>query len=357
MVRFSRRRRFGRRRPRRRAARPRTLLRKSRRLRKVAIRKIQRKKNRKNKKVKKNIWGYMDATHMDAAYNTTSVQNLGSSGTTHGLGRWDDVKNIFFQVRQLDDLIFAQQTGLTANAQLKANRHNLKIQCQGKATYTLASNNTVGGIYAQIYICRPRQAITSAGIGRNNDTTPGPIVANNYNSRSLWDYNDALNMTLSGAGPYVTDNVNQAKPTVASTDNWTTPFMVPEFTRNYKVLKVHKVFLPPNGNFMFTMKLPITTLTRELYEASQTAVGNVVYHPKFARCVFIRFHGSPCDDSTTETLVNFGAASINCIIDKKYEFSYGSSPQFFTVRGTDVLGTVTQATAPGNADQVIGENT
>ena len=119
--------------------------------------------------------------------------------------------------------------------------------------------------------------------------------------------------------------------------------MVPEFTHAFKVVKVHKVFLPPGGSFMFSIKLPLTRVNRQDYEvnsnASQTT-GAHEYIRKFAVVPYIRFHGEPGADKTTDTLVNYVQASLNTVIDKKYEFSYRSQPSYFTVRGTDGTGTV-----------------
>lgn len=358
MVRFGmrRRRRFGRRRVRRRAA-PRRLLRKARLIRKAGLRKIQRKKERKNRKIKKNIWGYMDSTHADAAHNQTVYADLTGAANYSGLGNIQDMIEVFQQVHQIDDFIYAAQTGVSP--QMKANRANLKISVSAKATYYISHNSNAGGIYCQIYICRPRRSIPIDGIGKSNDLTPGSCCANNLNSRSQPDYNDASAITVNAAGTGGVTNILQnstttTKPTVSATDHWVTPFMVPEFTTHWKVVKVHKVFLPPNGNFMFKMKLPLTTLRRQEFGLSAlNNNGDKQILGRFGLQAFIRFHGEPSSDNTTDTLVNFCEASINCVIDKKYEFSYGVQPQYFTVRGTDHTGTVAATTknAEGTAAQ------
>lgn len=351
MVRFGRRRRRFGRGARRRPVRPRTLLRKSRRLRKVAFGKIQRKKQRKNKKVKKNVWGYMDATHLDAAYNQTGIFDLGSIAAKCGLGRIEDMDEIFQQVHQIDDLIYAGQT--VAGGQLKANRHNLKIQVQGRATYTIANNVQGAGVYAQIYICKPKLDITGFGVGTAGGANPGDIYKSNLNSRSLVDYNDAGQLGIAAGN--ITNATTIAKPTVAAGDHWTTPFMVPEFTRTYKVVKVHKVFLPPGGNFLFTIKTRLTSLSRNVYERNNTNAGGILLSRKFATMAFIRFHGQPVDDTLTNTLVNYGPSSLNVVIDKKYEFSYGHQPAYFNVRGVDSLGNVTLADGVGFAGIQVKE--
>lgn len=351
-----RRRRLGRRRFRRRAN-PRRMLRKAKLIRKGAFRKIQRKKERKNRKIKKNIWGYMDASHSDAAFNQTKLWDIGSAIGTNGLGSYSDLGEVFQQVRQIDDVIFAGQTG--TSPQLKANRNNLRITVSARATYYITHNSNAGGIYCQFYICKPRYNIPLVGIGKANSTTPGSVIENNLNSRSLPDYNDAASLTVNAVGTGGVTNILQSaytttKPAVAAGDNWTTPFMVPEFTKNWKVIKVHKVFLPPNGNFMFTIKLPLTKIARqELQMSAAATTGEVAWLRKFGIQVFARFHGEPSSDNTTDTLVNFCSASLNAMIDKKYEFSYGSQPSYFTVRGTDNTGTVAATTknAEGTASE------
>jgi len=358
MVRFGIRRRRFRRGTRRRRVRPRVLLRKSRRLRKVAFRKIQKKKIRKNRKIKKNVWGYMDSVHIDAAVNATKTADLASAVTKAGLGRYDDIDEVFQNVHQLDDWIYAQQGGVSG--QFKANRHNLKVQVQGKATYTIASNNLAGGIYAQIYICKPKLDIASVGIGAGNGVNPPDIINNNLNSRSAPDYNDASALTVNAVGTGGVTNIVQnatttTKPAVATTDHWTTPFMVPEFTRSWKVIKVHKVFLPPGGNFMFTIKTGLRTVTRNLSEKTAGSLAAVTWSHKFGVVPFIRFHGQPVDDQTTNTKVNFSSASLNVVIDKKYEFSYGHQATYYNVRGTDGILDVVIAKLPGLTSDTVGE--
>lgn len=360
MVRRGIRRRFRRRRLRRGRIRPASLLRKSRRLRKIGFRKIQRKKQRKNRKIKKNVWGYMDGHHQDCGFNETRTFDVGTVGV-RGLGSRSDMNEIFQQVRQIDDLIYAAQTGL-GTGQMKANRGNLKINVQARQTVTISSDNEAGGIFCQVYILKCRRGITTQGIGTTGSTDPGDVFNNNTNSRYLSDYNDASALTISsfGTAPPVNNVIvntqQQAKPTVASSDHWTTPFMVPEFTRNYKVLKVHKFFLPPNGNFMFTMKLPLTTVTRNDYEISNNALnGGLAYIPKFNRLAVVRFHGQPVNDTTTESKVNYAKAALNIVIDKKYEFSYGSQPSYFNVQFPSFLTTVAGANLPGDPPQPVGE--
>lgn len=351
MVRFGMRRRRGVRRRRfRRRANPRRMLRKARLIRRAAGRKIQRKKERKNRKIKKNVWGYMDSSHKDAAYNTTAHWSPGRSQDVVGLGQRDDMDEIFQQVRQIDDLIYPNSAG--ADPQLKANRRNIDINVQGRATYIVSHNSNAGGIFAQIYICKPRHDIMVTGVGKSNDRAPAEIVANNLNSRSLADYNDGAGLSVASFGTtpavnnVIVNTTTQAKPTVASTDHWVTPFMVPEFTRTYKVVKVHKVFIPPGGNYMFTIKLPLRRISRQDFEPNSNAsqlTGGIQLLRKFAVVPYIRFHGEPGADKTTDTLVNYVSASLNCVVDKKYEFSYRSQPAYFTVRGTDGTGTVTTA--------------
>jgi hypothetical protein len=293
----------------------------------------------------------MDSEHDDAAINTTAVTDLGSTSAKVGLGRQDDMQEIFQQVKQLDDIIFAGQVPSTA--QLKANRHNIKVQVQGRCTYYIANNMINVGIYVQIYEWVPRRDIAGSGIGSAGDNTPGGVIRNNYNSRSLVDYNDAASLGIAAGN--ISDAYSTVKPVVAATDHWTTPFMVPEFTRNFKITKVHKVFLPPSGQYVFTIKLPLRTVERNWYEKNPTGAPTT-YLKAFAKGAFIRFHGAPVNDTATPTLVNFAPASLNIVSDKKYEFSYGHQPTYFTVRGSDSLGTVVNTKQPGLTDQTVAED-
>lgn len=359
MVRFGRRRGFGGRRRFRRRVNPRRLLAKARRLRRIGTRKIQRKKNRRQRKVKKNVWGYMDKFHSDAGFNETKIVDIGSSTSLSGLGARADMDEVFQQVRQFLDITYPEQTGL-GTGQKTANRNDLAVNIRARSNIILTHNSNSGVIFGQVYVCKPRQNIAGRGIGVGSLVTPGSIITNNMNSKYLPDYNDAAGWSIDQAGTggvlNIQQNANdQAKPVVAATDHWTTPFMIPEFTRHFKVLKVHKFALPPNGNFMFSLSLPLARIKRNEFQLSgNDTTGSVFWLRRWSRQIFIRFHGEPSSDNTTDSTVNYCSASLNGVIDKKYEFSYGHQPSLgFVTQFPTTLGTVAATTknAEGTANE------
>lgn len=293
----------------------------------------------------------MDEFHSDSANGETKTVDISSAQATCGLGNLTDMTEVFQQVRQFMDVIYPAQTGLTT-PQRDGNRHDLAVNVRAKANYTLTHNMNAGVIFGQVYVCKARSNICVGGSGVGSKVNPGEIITSNMNSKYLPDYGDAAGWGITGGQ---LDNTNtQAKPTVAATDHWTTPFMVPEFTRNYKVLKVHKFALPPGGNFMFSIKLPLKRIQRINYKESQAVgAGNIFWLGKWNRSVFIRFHGEPSVDKTDGSSVNYCAASLNGVIDKKYEFSYSHQPsQSFITQATSLLGTVTSTAknVEGEAD-------
>lgn len=293
----------------------------------------------------------MDKWHADTANGDTRCDDICSASDKNGLGRRDDLVEIFQQVRQFLDVVYPAQTGLT-NPQRDSNRHNLTVNVRARANYILTHNSNAGVIFGQIYICKARQNICIGGVGVGPDTNPGSVCFNNLNSKYLADYNDAAGWGITGGQ---LDNTNtQAKPTVGTTDHWTTPFMVPEFTKNWKVIKVHKFALPPNGNYMFSLKLPVTKINRaDIKESNSVTSGNICWLKKFNVCAFIRWHGEPSPDKVDHTIVNYAAASLVAVVDKKYEFSYGHQPSgFFVTQATSALGTVaaTVKNVEGTAD-------
>lgn len=281
----------------------------------------------------------------------TGNWDVSNNSTEHGLGHHTDVDKCFDQIRQIDDIAFA--AGTQTNPQLKANRGNLSLWISAKAVYTITNVNSAGGSFVQVYICRPRHDITSTGIGIGaSATTPGAVFNNNLNSSLLADYNDAAGFGITGGQLDVT--FTQAKPTAVTGEHWITPYMVPEFTKSWKILKLIKTFIPAGGSFMFSLRLPRTKINRQDFERGGTTV-HLEFLRKFARQILVRHHGQPNNDDTTSTLVNYDESNLVAVVNKKYEFSYGHQPQYYTFRGTDNLGTLTATTLPGNAEEKVEE--
>lgn len=328
---------------------PKRLLRKGSRLKKIAFRKIRNKQNRKDRKRRHNKYGYVYTSFNAATKGHTGIWDVASNNTQQGLGSSTDIDTCFKQVRQIEDFLFAGQNPTTP--QLKANRHNLNIRISAKATYTITNVNSAGGSFVQVYICRPKHDIAADGLGVSGDTQPGSLVLNNLNSTLSVDYNNAASLGITGG--QIDNAYSQTKPSASSGDHWITPFMVPEFTKNYKVVKVLKTFIPAGGSFMFGLKLGLTRINYQEFQRGGTTT--VQWLKKFSKLVFIRHHGQPNNDDTTSTLINYDESNLCALVSKTYEFSYGHQAQYFTFRGTDSTGTLTNTTFPGNAEEKVEE--
>lgn len=331
-----------------RRARPRRLLRRARKLRKVAFRKIRRKQKIKDRKRRHNKYGYMYSSYDKAAKGGTSTWDVSANATQHGLGNASDVDKCFDNIRQLDDIVFA--AGTQTNPQLKANRGNLNLWISAKATYTLTNVNSAGGSFVTVYICKPRKDISTDGIGTASGTTPGAVMASNLNSTWLADYNDAAGFGITGG--QIDNTFTQAKPVASAQDNWMTPFSIPEVTSTWKIVKVLKTFIPAGGSFMFSLRLPRTKLNRQDYQRGGTAV-HLEWLRKFSKQLLVRHHGQPNNDDTTITNVTYDESSLCAVVKKVYEFSYGHQPQYFTFRGTDSLQSITTTAFPGLAEEKV----
>lgn len=326
---------------------PRRLLRKGSRLKKIAFRKIRNKQKRKDRKKRHNKYGYVYTASQFNGKGRTSYWDIANNATQQGLGSSVDVDECFQQIRQFDDILFAGQA--PASPWLKGSRHNLTLRIKAKATYTITNTNSAGGAFFQVYICRPKHDIAADGMGLNSDTQPGSLILNNLSSTLSVDYNNAGSWGITGG--QVDNAYSQTKPSASVGDHWITPFMVPVFTQNYKVVKVIKTFIPAGGSFMFSLRLPLTKISYTEFQRGGTTT--IQWLKKFSKLVFARYHGQPNNDDTTASLVNYDEVNVCAVVSKTYEFSYGHQPQYFTFRGTDSLGTITSTTFPSNAEEKV----
>ena len=213
---------------------------------------------------KQYLYAYSYSDHVEAGYNNTAISGIPPNATLSGLFSSGDLDKIFDQVVQADD--FARAGMATGNAQIKGNRHSLKIRVKGEVTYTIANGNTTGGIFVQIFIARPRQNLPEDGLGTGNANRMSVIYVNNVNSMFNPDYNDAAGVTVNAAGTGGVTNIMQnatatGKPALGQA-LWHTPFMVPEVTENFKILTVKKLYIPAGGVTMFKVKTPWTWIDR-----------------------------------------------------------------------------------------------
>lgn len=326
MPRFSRRR-FGRRRFSRRRAPFRRLKRAVSR-----IRRKSRKKSLRKQRAKSYLHGYSGANHLDGASGAINIGQPepynGSNGAI-GLFGWRDAQELFEQVKVVDDLVFP---GVGATTQGHAgNRVNLRVRAKGEQTFTVSNGNQAGSIWLEVYICKPRRGIPVAGISASASQLPEEVILNNLNSAFMPDYNDGRGITL-GTTPFPINNAtSQTKPTVTVSNYLVTPYMIPPFTENWKVIKQLKYILPPAAQCMFKVKTRWLNITRQMYDPKGTGTGlsssdwSIIY-PSFSRQVFFRFHGQPVHDDTDHALVNYGAAVLDIVNVKRYWYSHSVRP-------------------------------
>jgi len=354
---------FSRRLPRsrlRRKLRGRRTFRKAKRIVRRVKRKLRKRTARKARR-KQYLSAYAYASHAEATNGAVLVSSLGSSDDTSGLLSRADVDKIFDQVAQVDDFMYGGQT--SSITQKTANRHSLGIRVKGEAIYTISNGNTVGGVFCQFYIARPRVPIPADGIGAFSSFTLSGLYSSNDNSLFQADYNDASGLAVSAAGTGGVTNIMQnstttTKPTLSSVDRiWHTPFMVPEVTQHYKILSVKKVFIPPGGVYMFKLKTPWQWLDRSEMQFRQAGNPNgAVFRPRQGREVMVKAWGQPVHDQTTHTLVNVARSTLDCVVSKRYWFSASHKPvpRYFAA-GNSNMGTIANAQLPGLADQTVAE--
>lgn len=319
MARFrSRRRRFGRRRRIGGVRRARRVLK--------AVKRVRRKKTLRKKRQKQYFYGYSGANHIDGAVGTIRVTGADPSASARtGLFAYDDINEILEQVKNVDDLIYPSMSFGGRNA----GRLNITARVKGTQTYQVSNGNKAGAIWLEVYICRPRKGIPASGVGAFNDVSAADAINSNLNQNFVTDYNDARAITISAAGTGGVTNIlqnaqTQTKPTVNSTNYVITPYMVPTFTQNWKVVSHKKYVLPAGGQCMFALKSRAIVNRNQVSRGTGTGTALADYHtyrPWYGREVFFRFHGQLIHDTTTETKVDFAPCALDVAFTKKYWYS------------------------------------
>lgn len=341
--------RFRRRRFRRRA-KPRQMFRKARRIRRRAGKIALRRKLRKDRRKKHNIYKYVVGSHIESPFNSVTHKDiLDSSETANWLGSVQDLQILFDNVRTFEDVVWAGQTATAPWG--PSNRHLNKISVSGYMDVKIASGLNAGGIYATFFIVKPKRDLTTGSIGQTGTILPGTIVTANQSSAFQPTYENATGWAISSSNVQMT--TPQTKPTIADTDLITTPFMVPEFTRNFKVVKVLKYFIPAGGNIRFSLKLSERTIRRGDFEPTSAGetTGQYQVLKKFGKACFVRFHGQPAHEATAHTTVNYGFASLDVMATKRYEFRYGHQAAYWHHKGTNSVGTLTDVVLPGEGEE------
>lgn len=326
-------------------------------------------RSRRRQRAKSFFYGYSGARHIDIAQGAIEHRNAEpDSGTTTpvesqmGLFPWRDIQEIFEQVRTVDDLIWASNG---SSLLTKNRRINLRIKCRGQQDFYVSSGNQAGAIWLEVFICRPRKQIPMAGIGAGQNVVAASVITNNLNNAFMPDYNDARGLALSAdVPPRITDATSQITPTITSSQYAVTPYMVPMFTENWKVIKVLKYVIPPGGQCMFRIKTRWIYLNREsLYPLGSdgtTASNWGVFRPSFGQEVFFRVHGQPVHAPGTaeQRPVNFGSATLDIVNVKKYWYNHGVRPlPSYRMEASINQGDVSSAELPAEGQRPVAETT
>jgi len=328
-------------------------------LKRTRFRRIRKQKRKQRRK--QYLWGYENAQHLEALAGNIAIgipESVSSGAepalSKQGIFRSGDADEILQQVKNIDDLVYA---GMVSQG-LKAGRANLTVRAKAQYTCTISNGNQAGSVWMEVYICKPRKAIPRTGVGAGPNFIAADVLNNNRNSAFVTDYNDAAGITL-GASPFPIQNAtSQTKPTILASDKLLTPYMIPPFTKNFKVIKQLKYVLPPGGQCMFRVKAS-GTFSRQTYGQGNTAgvTGQSISLPSFGRDIFIRFHGQVVHDNTDHSLVNYGFAALDCHVIKRYWFSHSLRPVPNYVLGPQInIGTITGANLPSLPTEPVDEN-
>lgn len=318
------------------------------------------KRSRRKQRAKAYFYGYSGTSHVHSPAGAITVASPDPEiAEKTGLFAYRDMQEIFEQVKNVDDLIYPG----TSTLGRKAGRINLQIRVKGEQIWQISNGNTAGAAWLEVYICKPRKYIPTAGIGSGPNVLAADVINNNNNNAFNPDYNDASGITL-GASPFPINNATtQTKPTLTTANFALTPYMVPPFTENWKVVKQLKYIIPAGGQAMFKLKTKWQRFSRELYQPKGTGSGVsggdwAVFRPWFGKEVFFRFHGQPVHDATAAETppVNYGQVALDCVAIKKYWYSHSARPLPSYYMGTNSgQGTIASAELPSGTTEPVGD--
>lgn len=314
------------------------------------------KRSRRRQRAKSYFYGYSQSKHLHSPAGEIAILEPEAVATEkQGLFASGDAQEIFEQVKSVDDFVYP---GMTIQG-FRANRQALNIRCKGESLYQVSNGNLAGAIWLEVYICKPRKGIPQAGIGVGPNVLAPDVIKNNANNAYVTDYNDARGIGISAAGTGGVTNIlqnstTQTKPSIGATNFAHTPYMVPPFTENWKVIKQIKYILPPGGQCMFKVKTGWKNINRQVYGKLGTGTGTAVadwaiFRPHFGREVFFRFHGQPLHEPG-DTQVNYGIAGLDVVNIKKYWYSHSVRPlPSYRMEAGTGQGAIPNAKAPSGA--------
>lgn len=118
-----------------------------------------------------------------------------------------------------------------------------------------------------------------------------------------------------------------------------TPFQSYDFCKNYRVIKVTKIYMElgkshiHNINLMTAFKMN----TRDLDDSGAATKGfrNITMH-----CMLV-FHGMPVNDGTTDTLIAMGSGAVDIVSESKIVWKYNVAETTRSMYFDDNQGTIT----------------
>lgn len=325
------------------------------------VKRVRRKKQLRRKKRKQYFLGFSGASHNHCAAGVIQITDPDPANNIRsGLFAHDDINEILQQVKVVEDVIYNN-----THQGVYHNRTSLRAYARGTQTWTISNNNQAGACWLEVYICKPRRGIPTAGIGPTNLLRAADVINANLNQLFQPDYNDASSFSVNAAGTGGVTNIMQnaqvqTKPTVGQDQYCVTPYMVPLFTENWKVVKHLKYVLPAGGQCMVQLKSKALLDRNQLRKGTgfgTAAADYNIHRPSYGREVFFRFHGQPVHDSASHTLVNYGSVALDCVMTKKYWYSsvQGTHVPTYALGGIINQGTITAAKLPALPTEEVKE--
>lgn len=315
------------------------------------------KRSRRRQRAKSYFYGYSQAKHVHCPSGQITVAGVESSNANqNGLFGSGDAQEIFEQVRNIDEFAFPT----TAAQGFKAGRQNINIRCKGEMLFQVSNGNTAGAAWLEVYIVKPRKGIPQSGIGNGPNILAPDIINNNTDNAFMPDWNDARGLSLGGTPFPIQNSTTQTKPTVGPTNYAVTPYMVPPFTENFKVIKQLKYILPAGGQCMFKVKTRWLNINRQVYQKVGTGTGITLsdwstFRPSFGREIFFRFHGQPVHQPT-DSAVNYGAVGLDVVAIKKYWYSHSVRPlPSYRLDANINQGSLTAPVLPSGTTEPVGD--
>lgn len=327
------------------------------------VKRIRKRKTLRKRKRKQYFYGYSGAAHLETGPGLITVGSIDqNAASSTGLFAYNDINEILEQVKTVEDIIYPTMTF----GGRPHNRLNIKAKVKGTINYILSNGNQAGAAWVEVYICKPRKGIPMSGVGPTNLLEPQDIFAANMNQQFVTDYNDARGITINAVGTGGVTNIlqnatAQTKPTITTANYVVTPYMVPAFTENFKVVKQLKYVIPPGGQTMFQVKSSAIVDRNHISRGTGSGSATTDYHtyrPWYGKIVFLRFHGQPVHDATSHITVNYGSVALDAVWTKKYWYSTinGVPMPSYVAAANSAQGTIAQAHLPSLPPQTVAED-